>query len=340
MPPVTSREFRLRQRPAGLPDFDTFELASVTLGPPEEGQFLVRNRWMSVDPYMRGRMVDRRSYVPPFQVGQPLEGGCVGEVVESRNPDFAVGDQVLGMMGWRDYWLSNGRGVEKLNPSVAPVQAFLGILGMPGMTAYAGLIRVGRLRGEETVFVSGAAGAVGSVVCQIAKARGCRVIGSAGSAAKVDWLREEAGVDHAFNYKEHPDVPKLIGQLLHAAPEGVDVYFENVGGPQLEAALAAMKDFGRVVICGLISQYNSADPEPGPASFPMILLRRLRVEGFIVTDHLDLRPQFYQDMSQWIGAGQIKWKETIVDGLENAPSAFLGLFRGENLGKMLVRLAD
>lgn len=338
MPSVKSREFRLRQRPAGMPTLDTFELATVTLEPPAEGEFLVRNTWMSVDPYMRGRMVDRRSYVPPFQVGQPLDGGCVGEVIESRHPQFAIGDQVLGMLGWREYWTSNGRGVEKLDPGLAPVQSFLGILGMPGMTAYAGLTRVGRLRDGETVFVSGAAGAVGSVVCQIAKARGCRVIGSAGSADKVAWLRDEAGVDHAFNYKEQADVPKVVGQLLQAAPEGVDLYFENVGGPQLEAALAAMKDFGRVVICGLISQYNSSDPEPGPASFPMILLRRLRVEGFIVTDHLDLRPQFYQDMSQWIGAGKIKWQETIVEGFENAPSAFLGLFSGQNLGKMLVRL--
>lgn len=335
MPAIKSREIRLRERPSGMPTEHTFELAEVELPELADGEFLVRNIWMSVDPYMRGRMMDRRSYVQPFEVGQPLAGGCVGQVVESNNPGFAKGNYVLGMNGWREYWISDGRGIGKLDPKLAPVQAHLGALGMPGLTAYAGLLRIGEAREGETVFVSGAAGAVGSIVCQIAKAKGCRVVGSAGSKQKVDWLKSEAGVDYAFNYHEVGDITAELGR---ACPEGIDVYFENVGGPQLDAALINMKDFGRVVVCGLISQYNATSPEPGPSAFSLVLPRRLRIQGFIVFDHADLRDQFLQDMGQWIAEGKLKWRETVFEGLEKAPEAFLGLFRGENLGKMLVKV--
>jgi NADPH-dependent curcumin reductase CurA len=330
-----NREIRLRQRPVGMPSEETFELAVSEIPPIADGEFLVRNIWMSVDPYMRGRMMERRSYVAPFEIGQPLSGGSVGQVVESKNPRFAVGSYVLGMNGWREYWVSDGRGVGKIDPKLAPIQAYLGVLGMPGLTAYVGLIKIGAVAEGETVFVSGAAGAVGSVVCQIAKAKGCRVVGSAGSQQKVDWLLSEAGVDHAFNYQKVPD---LAAELAHACSDGIDIYFENVGGPQLDAALVNMRDFGRIVVCGLISQYNATSPEPGPSAFGLVIPRRLRIQGFIVTDHADMRDQFLKDMAQWIAMSKIKWRETVVEGIENAPHAFLGLFHGDNLGKMLVKV--
>ncbi len=330
-----SREIRLREHPVGTPTAETFELAEVSVPKPGEDEFLVRNIWMSVDPYMRGRMMGLKTYVDPFQIGEPLNGGCVGQVVESNHSDYAVGDYVMGMLGWREHWVSNGREVRKIDPSLAPIQSFLGVLGMPGMTAYAGLVRVGKVAEGDTVFVSAAAGAVGSVVCQIAKVKGCRVVGSAGSQEKIEWLREEAGVDYVFNYKEVDDISKELGK---ACPDGIDLYFENVGGDHLEAALARMNDFGRVVVCGLIDQYNAPTPPPGPRSFVNIIPKRLRIEGFIVTDHLDITPQFFADMGSWIAAGKLKWRETVVEGLENAPSAFLGLFKGENIGKMLVKV--
>ncbi len=330
-----SREIRLREHPVGMPTTETFELAEVPIPQPGEGQFLVRNIWMSVDPYMRGRMMGLRTYVDPFQIGEPLSGGCVGQVVQSNHDGFAVGDYVMGMLGWREFWVSDGTEVRKIDPAVAPIQTFLGMLGMPGMTAYAGLIRVGKVKEGDTVFVSAAAGAVGSVVCQIAKIKGCRVVGSAGSQQKIDWLRDEAGVDYAFNYKE---VDNLGKELAKACPEGIDLYFENVGGAHLEAALGRMNDFGRVAVCGFIDQYNSPTPPPGPRTLINVIPKRLRIEGFIVTDHLDIAPQFFGDMGQWIAEGKIKWKETVVEGLENAPRAFLGLFTGDNIGKMLVQV--
>lgn len=335
MTPLKNRVIRLRERPQGMPAEQNFELAEIELPKVGDGEFLVRNIWMSVDPYMRGRMVERRSYVAPFKVGEPLDGGAVGQVVESNNAKYPVGTYVLGMQGWRDYWISNGQGVVRLDPKVAPLQAYLGTLGMPGLTAYVGLIKVGELKEGETVFVSGAAGAVGSVACQIAKAKGCRVVGSAGSQDKIEWLKSEAGVDHAFNYKEAGD---LAVELHKACPEGIDLYFENVGGPQLDAALVNMKDFGRVIVCGLISQYNATQPEPGPSAFPLVIPRRLKIQGFIVTDHPDMREPFLKDMGRWISEGKLKWRETVVEGLENAPKAFIGLFNGANVGKMLVKI--
>lgn len=332
----TSREIRLRSRPAGMPSPDHFEMVQVQVPPPVEGQILVRNLWMSVDPYMRGRMkAGRGSYVEPFEVGQVLEGGAIGEVVESRHPAFQPGDYVLSMKGWRDWWVSDGTGVSKVDPKAAPLQAYLGVLGMPGLTAYAGLLRVAEFKSGETLFVSGAAGAVGSVVCQIGKIKGGFVIASAGSDEKIAWLREEAGVDYAFNYKR---TENILAELRRAAPEGLDVYFENVGGDHLDAALRHMKVFGRIPVCGMISRYNAETPPPGPANLFMLIVRRVRMQGFLVHDHYDLLSSFRTDMERWIAEGRLKWRETIVEGLANAPSAFIGLFRGENIGKMLVRI--
>jgi NADPH-dependent curcumin reductase CurA len=335
MAATVSREIRLKHRPVGLPSEGDFELFSVPIPAPGPGEVLVRNLYMSVDPYMRGRMIEQPSYVEPFQLGQALEGGCVGEVVESNGGKFQVGDYVLGRKGWREYYVSDGADLTKIDPSLAPAQAYLGILGVPGLTAYVGLLDIGRPQAGNTVFVSAAAGAVGSAVGQIAKLKGCHVVGSAGSPAKVHWLREVAGVDAAFNYKE---VTSLTAELARHCPHGIDVYFENVGGAHLEAALEHMNIHGRIVLCGMISQYNESAPSSGPRNLRLAVRKRLTLKGFIVSDYVGRQPQFYADMGAWMAAGKIRWEETIVDGIENAPKAFLGLFTGENMGKMLVRL--
>jgi NADPH-dependent curcumin reductase CurA len=334
MTATISREIRLTRRPVGLPSAADFELASVPIPALGAGEVLVRNLYMSVDPYMRGRMLEQPSYVQPFQVGQPLDGGCVGEVVQSNGGKFHLGEHVLGRKGWREYYVSDGTDLTPIDVSLAPPQAYLGVLGMPGMTAYVGLLDIGRPQDGDTVFVSAAAGAVGSVVCQLAKIQGCRVVGSAGSAAKVHWLREVAGVDAAFNYKE---VDALPAELARHCPDGIDIYFENVGGAHLDAALEHMNLHGRLVLCGMISQYNDAMPS-GPSNLRLAVRKRLTLQGFIVSDHLDRQEQFYADMGTWIAAGKMHWQETVVDGLENAPRAFIGLFSGDNTGKMLVRL--
>ena len=334
MSATMSREIRLKRRPVGLPRESDFEVATVPRPTPDAGEVLVRNLYMSVDPYMRGRMLDQPSYVQPFQVGQPLDGGCVGQVIRSQGGKYQVGDHVLGRKGWREYYVSNGADLTRIDPSLAPVQTYLGTLGMPGLTAYVGLLAIGRPQAGETVFVSAAAGAVGTVACQIAKLQGCRVVGSAGTPDKVAWLREVAGIDAAFNYKE---VGSLTAALAQHCPNGIDVYFENVGGTHLEAALEHMNSFGRIALCGMISSYNDTTPSSGPHNLRLAVRKRLTLQGFIVSDHLDRQAQFYKDMSDWIAAGKIKWQETIVAGIENAPRAFIGLFKGENAGKMLVR---
>ncbi len=336
---VKTREIRLASRPGGMPVAENFELAETELPDPAEGQVLVRNVWMSVDPYMRGRMTDRKSYIPPFQLGKALEGGSVGEVVESRNPAFARGDYVVGFQGgWKEYFLSDGQGLMKVDPSLAPLSAYLGILGMPGMTAYVGLMRIGELKEGDDVLVSAAAGAVGSIVCQIAKIKGCRVVGIAGGADKCAWLKSELGVDETIDYKAAADFQALQAAFDDACPDGVDVYFENVGGDLLTAALNTMKPFGRIVMCGLISVYNADKPIPGPWNLFHVVAKRLKMQGFIVSDHNDILPQFTADMAEWLKEGKIRYKETVYEGLEKAPDAFLGLFTGANTGKMLVRL--
>ena len=335
MPETKSREIRLKSRPVGLPSEGDFELVTVTLPEPGPGEVLVRNLYMSVDPYMRGRMFEQPSYVQPFQVGQTLDGGCVGQVVQSRHPQMQAGEYVLGRQGWREWCLAEGAVLTKIDPTLVPIQAYLGALGMPGLTAYVGLLDIGKAKAGDTVFVSAAAGAVGSVVCQIARARGCRVVGSAGSAAKIAWLRDVAGVDAAFNYKE---VGALSEELAKHCPQGVDVYFENVGGAHLEAALECLNQFGRIVLCGMIAHYNEATPGSGPRNLRLAVRKRLSLTGFIVSDHLERQAQFQRDMGAWISAGKMHWQETIVEGIAKAPSAFIGLFHGENTGKMLVKL--
>ncbi len=330
-----SREIRLANRPVGLPRESDFELAEARLPEISENGVLVRNIYMSVDPYMRGRMIDRPSYVAPFQIGEPLAGACVGQVTASRNSVFQVGDFVTSAKGWREYYVSDGTDLIKIDPRLAPIQTYLGTLGMPGMTAYVGLLHIGVPKAGETVFVSAASGAVGANVCQIAKIKGCRVVGSAGSREKISWLINEAGIDDAFNYRETGD---LVAEAGKRCPKGIDIYFENVGGRHLEAALEHLNPFGRIVMCGMISQYNAIEPGPGPRNLFYVTTKRLTVRGFIVSDHLDRRSQFLGDMSQWIAEGRIKWKETIVAGIENAPKAFISLFKGENFGKMLVKI--
>ncbi len=330
-----SREIRLKQRPTGLPAAEHFELAETELPAPKSGEVLVRNIWMTVDPYMRGRMRDVESYVPPFQIGEPLQGGAIGQVVESESDTLAVGDYVNSMLGWREGFVSSPEGLTKVDPALAPVQTFLGTLGMPGITAYFGLLDIGEPKEGETVFVSAAAGAVGAIVCQIAKLKGCRVVGTAGSDAKVDWLVQSAGADAAINYKT---CGNLTEALREACPQGIDVYFENVGGDHLEAALMLMNPRGRISVCGMISQYNAEQMPAGPTNFIQVIPKRLRIEGFIVSDYLDRVGEFYQDMGKWIGEGKIKWEETIHEGIENAPNAFINLFSGENMGKMLVKV--
>jgi NADPH-dependent curcumin reductase CurA len=314
---------------------EDFELVTAPLPHLGEGEVLVRNIYMSVDPYMRGRMNERKSYIPSFRIGEPLSGGCVGQVVASNNPKFLAGDYVMSMQGWRAYSLSDGAGLNKIDPRIAPIQAYLGVIGMPGWTAYVGLLDIGNPKEGDTVFVSAAAGAVGSVACQIARMKGCRVVGSAGSMEKVAWLIEEAGVDAAFNYKE---VEKLTATLAELCPNGIDVYFENVGGAQLEAALNLMNDFGRIVACGMISLYSATKPPSAPRNLGLVVSKRLTMQGFIITDHYDRLPAFQKDMAQWIAKGDVVWKETVVEGIQKAPDALIGLFKGENFGKMLVKV--
>ncbi|MFC7340412.1 NADP-dependent oxidoreductase [Saccharopolyspora griseoalba] len=328
-------EIRLASRPKGWPTMDNFDIAEVEAPQPGEGELLVRNLVMSVDPYMRGRMNEGKSYVPPFQVGAPLEGGAVGEVVESNAEGFAPGDHVLHNLGWRDYAVVSGKHATKVDASAAPLGAYLYVLGMPGMTAYVGLADVAAQQEGDVVFISGAAGAVGSLAGQIAKLRGAKkVIGSAGSAEKVRYLLDEVGFDEAFNYHDGP----VVEQLKAAAPEGIDVYFDNVGGEHLEAAISVMNDFGRLAECGMISQYNAETPQPGPRNMAMIVQKRLKIEGFIVMDRAHLKDQFFNEVGAWLRDGKITYRETVVEGLRNAPDAFLGLMRGDNTGKMLVKI--
>jgi hypothetical protein len=335
----TGREVHLASRPTGWPVPENFRLVEVPVPDLADGEVLVRNLVMSVDPYMRGRMNDAKSYVPPFTLDAPLDGGAVGEVVESRSPDLAPGDLVLHSLGWRDYAVGPARAFRKLDSTidVAP-SAYLGVLGMPGFTAYVGLTEIAQMKEGDVVFVSGAAGAVGSVAGQIARLRGAsRVIGSAGSPEKVAYLVEDLGFDAAFDYHAGPVADQLAAA---AAPDGIDVYFDNVGGEHLQAAIGAFRTFGRAALCGAISSYNATERVPGPDNMWLLVSKRLTLRGFIVSDHSRLMPQFLREMSQWLAEGKVRFSETVVGGLENAPDAFLGLMRGQNTGKMVVRVAD
>jgi len=334
--PTTSREVRLAARPTGWPTTENFNVATVDLPELQDGEVLVRNAVMSVDPYMRGRMDDRPSYVTPFQVGAALEGGAVGEVVVSKSDNVATGTQVLHGFGWREYAVLPAKRVQPIDTAVAPASAYLGVLGMPGFTAYVGLTEIAAMKEGDAVFVSGAAGAVGSLVGQIARRRGAsRVIGSAGSADKVRHLVDDLGFDAAFNYKDG-NVGK---QLREAAPDGIDVYFDNVGGDHLEAAIGSLNTFGRVAVCGMISQYNATEATPAPRNLALLITKRLSIRGFIVSDNNALQLAFLDEVGPWVRDGSLITEETFVDGgVDAAPQAFIDLMRGANTGKMLVRL--
>ncbi len=329
---MQSKSVVLAQRPVGMPQDSDFSIISEDVAEPGDGEIQVQNVCMSVDPYMRGRMVDRKSYVPPFQIGDVLTGGAIGKVVKSKSPDFSEGDYVTSHFGWREAFTAPTEGIDKLGAIVADPSAYLGAIGMPGMTAYVGLLEVGALKEGETVFVSGAAGAVGSIVGQIAKLKGCRVLGSAGSADKVALLTEELGFDYAFDYKEGD----LLSHLREGAPEGLDVYFDNVGGDHLQAAIMHMRPFGRIPLCGAISIYNDTEPSPGPNNLAMAIGLGLTLRGFIVSHFNHLADDFRRDMEAWVTSGAITAKETIYDGIEAAPEAFIGLFTGANTGKMVI----
>jgi NADPH-dependent curcumin reductase CurA len=341
MAAVTSREWRLKSRPSGMPEMSNFEQATVSVGDPGEGEVQVRNLWMTVDPYMRGRMNDVKSYTPPFQIGEALTGGAVGTVLASRHPGYQAGDLVSSMGGWREAFTARPEllGMGKLPPTNLPPQAFLGVAGMPGLTAYAGLLRIGEPKPGETVFVSGGAGAVGSLVAQIARLKGCRVVASAGGPEKCEWLKRELKVDAAIDYRAAGNLRGLISALREAAPKGVDVYFDNVGGDHLTAAIDCANANARMPICGMISIYNASTAQPGPHNMAMIIGKRLRIQGFIVSDHADMQPAFLRDMTDWIARGEIRYEETVRNGIDAAPGAFVDLFTGGNTGKMLVKLA-
>ena len=328
-----SREIRLVARPRGFPDEELFEVAETPIPDPAEGQVLIRNAFFSVDPYMRPRMNDVRSYVAPFTLGEAMTGGAVGRVAVSRDERYAEGDWVLHYLGWREWALTDGAALRRLDPDAAPVSTALGVLGMPGFTAWYGMFVLGRPQEGETVLVSGAAGAVGSAAGQMAAIAGCRVLGSAGSVEKLAWLRD-LGFDGVFNYREQ----SAREALAELAPEGIDIYFDNVGGDHLEAAIGALRTYGRVVACGSISRYNDAEPSPGPRNMFLVVTKRLRIEGFIIRDHYDRFGEFVAEASAWVRDGRLRYRETVVDGIENAPKAFLGLLRGENIGKMLVKV--
>jgi hypothetical protein len=334
-----NRRIVLAARPQAEPQDKDFRLESVELPSPGEDQVLVSTIYLSLDPYMRGRMNAGPSYAAPVEIGQVMEGATVSAVVESRSPQFAPGDLVLGYTGWQEYAAAPANSLQKLDPARAPVSTALGVLGMPGLTAYTGLLNLGRPKPGETVVVAAASGAVGSVVGQIAKLKGCRAVGIAGGKPKCDFVVNELGFDACIDHH----IASFPQSLKGACPHGVDVYFENVGGRVLNAVLPLMNPFGRVPVCGLIAQYNATGLTPGfdrvPALMGAILVKRLRLQGFIVTDFAAQKDDFDRDMIAWLRAGQVKYREDVVEGLDNAVTAFQGLLQGRNFGKLLVRLA-
>ena len=331
---LLSNEIRLASRPQGLPSEGNFTLARAEVGPLRDQEVLVRNLFMSVDPYMRGRMNDRKSYLPPFELGKILEGNAIGEVIESRTREFKAGDVVASMFGWREYFAASPRDLHSISGETQPLSVYLGALGMTGMTAWVGLNLV-EVKGSDVIYISGAAGAVGNVAGQLAKLRGCRVIGSAGSMEKVFFLRDECGFDVAFDYNVGP----VVEQLTVEAPDGIDVYFDNVGGATLEAALSALRVYGRIIACGAISGYNEERPQPGPSNLANMVAKRLTMKGMLIRDWLGRRNEFEKEVGGYLRAGKLKNKETVVEGIDQAVGAFIGLFEGKNIGKMVVKLA-
>jgi len=336
--PQTAKRIVLASRPVGEPKPGDFRLEDYPVPTPGEGEVLLRTIWLSLDPYMRGRMSDAASYAAPVPIDGVMEGGTVAEVVASNNPGFAKGDIVLAHSGWQQYALSDGKTLRKLDPKHAPISTALGVLGMPGMTAYTGLLQIGKPKEGETVVVAAASGAVGGIVGQIAKIKGARAVGIAGGAAKCKYVVEELGFDACVDHNDSDFEAKLKA----ACPKGIDVYFENVGGPVFDAVFPLLNFFARVPVCGLIAAYNATKVDPGkfavPQVFRAILTKRLTLRGFIVWDFQELHGDFLRDVGQWIRDGKIKYREHVAEGLENAPQAFMGLLKGQNFGKQLVRV--
>jgi NADPH-dependent curcumin reductase CurA len=335
MPTPVRRQIVLRRRPVGMPKAEDFDLVESPLSAPADGEVVCRTIYLSLDPYMRGRISGGSSYAASVDLGQVIVGATVSEILESRHPDLAPGDIVLGYDGWQSHAVARGAGVRKLDPKQAPVSTALGVLGMPGMTAYVGLLDIGRPKPGETVVVSAAAGAVGSAVGQIAKIKGCRAVGIAGSADKCDYVVRELGFDACVSYR----TGDLLASLRAACPGGIDVYFENVGGDVLRAVMQLLNLNARIPLCGLISEYNAIEPVPGPNLRPL-LFNRVLVQGFIVSDHMARLGDFLTDCGGWVREGRLKYREDVVAGLEKAPEAFIGLLQGKNFGKLLVRVGE
>ena len=335
--PVTriNRQIKLAARPVGLPKESDFSIVESPLPSINEGQALVQAKYLSVDPYQRGRITGVRTYADPVNIGDIVEASGVGQVIESKSQDLAVGQFVGGYWGWQEYAVVDPKTVRKLDPQIAPVSTALGVLGMPGMTAYFGFLDICTPKSGETVLVSGAAGAVGSLVGQIAKIKGCKVVGVAGADDKLEWLTKELGFDAAFNYKKTSDYGQKLNELC---PNGIDCYFDNVGGSITDAVFPKMNTFGRISICGQISQYNLEKPEQGPRLLPQVLVKQLKVEGFIILRFQSRYGEGIAQMAQWIKEGKLKYREQVVEGFENTPKAFISMLQGANTGKMLVKL--
>jgi hypothetical protein len=333
---MTNRQFLLVSRPSGEPTRDNFSLIDTPIPDLADGQVLIKHPDLSLDPYMRGRIDDKRSYAPQQKLNEVMIGGTAGEVIASRNASFAIGDQVVGMGGWQEYYAGDGRGFRKVDTTHIPLPAYLGAVGMPGVTAWYGLFKVCQAQAGQTVTVSAASGAVGSIVGQLAKVKGCRAVGFAGGPDKCRYVIDELGFDACIDYKAHDDAKSLYAALKDATPDGVDAHFENVGGAILDAVMVRMNDFGRIAMCGMISGYNG---QPIPMKFPsLILTSRLTVQGFIVSEHLDQWPAALAELGPLVASGKIKYRESIAQGIESAPDAFFGLLKGNNFGKQLVKL--
>lgn len=330
---MTTKQIVLASRPKGIPTSDNFRFENVELPGLQDGEVLLNGLYYSVDPYMRGRMDDKKSYVPPFNIDQPMEGGVVATVIQTKSENFKTGDKVLGRLPWREQMIASEKGLQKIDTNIAPASYYLGILGMTGLTAYFGLMHIGKPKAGETVVVSGAAGAVGIVVGQIAKINGCRVIGIAGSEEKIKLLKEQFGFDEAINYKTTTNIRKAI---FDVCPNGVDIYFDNVGGEISDAVISNINFHARIPLCGQISLYNSSIAPLGPRIQPMLLTRSVLMQGFIVGNFQSQFPEGIQHLAQWVKEGKLKFTETIVHGFDQLPTALLGLFKGENTGKMIV----
>ena len=332
-----NRQVLLTSRPVGMPTQENFKFKDVSVVTPEEGQVVVRTLYLSVDPYMRGRMSDAKSYVPPFQLNEVISGGLVGEITESKSDQFKVGDKVIGMLGWQLYNTVEAKKVTKIDEKIAPVSAYLSVLGLTGLTAYFGLLDIGQPKEGETVVVSGAAGSVGMFVGQIAKIKGARVVGIAGTEEKCDYLKQELGFDAVINYKT---TNNLDQDLENACPNGVDVYFDNVGGPISDAVMNLLNVYARIPLCGAISSYNSTDGDMGPRIQTKLIKTRSLIKGFVLSDYADRQSEGLQELGKWLTEGKLKYEETVVEGFDNVIEAFLQLFQGANLGKMLVKVSE